>query len=319
MTRHLFGLDPVPVPPHVFALDAHELRYGWFRGDGGELELARYRATRVEKDMFASGPVGGPMHDPEELRMLLSALQESLAEPITEASIVLPDAWLRVAFVEAEDLPRSSRARDEILRWKLQRIVPFRVEELRLAGVDAAEITNNGSTPRILIAFALEALLRQLEGAFEARGIHLGLITNESLACLSAGRDALRDVELGAIVVVTEAGYSLVFVLRDEPILQRFKALPQLAGDEPSAQLIQRDLKLTEVYLREQLTQLAIGRVVLAAPPEIEERWLEWLSDGFGLPAHPLRPEHLGVTLSSARPAMHELGPLAGVARMEVQ
>ena len=309
----------MPVPPHVFALDAHHLRYGRFRVQGGELELADYRANKVDKDLFAPGPVGGPMHDPEELRMLLSALQESLPEPIVEASMVLPDAWLRLAFVEAEGLPRSTRARDEILRWKLQRMVPFRVEELRLDGVEAAEITDNGSTPRLLIAFALEALLRQLESAFEARGIHLGLVTNESLACLSAGRDALRDVELGAIVVVSESGYSLVFVLRGKPVMQRFKALPQLAGDEPSAQLINRDLRLTEVYLREQLTQVALGRVVLVAPPSIEDRWLEWLNETFGLPAHALRAEHLGVTLPSARPAMHELGSLVGAARMEVQ
>ncbi len=319
LTRHLLGLNPVPVPPDVFALDAHSLRYGHFHRNGGGVELETYRVTEVEKDLFAAGPLGGPMHDPEVLRSLLSALQDSLEQPITEASIVLPDAWMRLAFVEAEDLPRGSKAREEILRWKLQRMVPFQVEELRLQGIEAEEVANNGTIRRFLIGFALEKLLRQLEGAFADRGIQLGLITNDSLGCLSAAGDALRDVELGAVTYVSGAGYSLMFVLRGEPILQRFKALPQLADDGPPAQLVKRDLKLTELYLREQLTTHSLGRVLLVSPPEIEDRWLGWLSEAFDQPAHSLKREHVPVTLPKAVSSIHDIGPLFGAARMEVR
>ncbi len=319
LTKRFLGFKPVPVPPHVFALDSHRLRYARFHRNGGGLELTDYRTSDVDAELFAAGPLGGPMHDPELLRSLLSSLQGSLEGPISEASMVLPDAWLRLAFVEAEDLPKGSTARDEILRWKLQRMVPFRVEELRLEGVDAAEIPINGTIRRLLIGFALDTLLRQLEEAFAARGIHLGLVTNDSLGFLSAARDALRDVELGAVTVVSEAGYSLIFVLRGEPILQRFKALPQLAGDEPPVGLVQKDLKLTEIYLREQLTQSTLGRVLLVSPPEIEDRWVDWLSESFNQPAHVLRPEHIPLALPATSPSIHEFGPLFGVARMEVQ
>ncbi|MEJ2085417.1 MAG: hypothetical protein P8Y44_07030 [Acidobacteriota bacterium] len=319
MTKRLFGLDPVPLPPHVFALDGHSLRYGRFVREGNQAVLDAYQVADVESDLFASGPLGGSMHDPEVLRSLLTSLQESQAEPITEASLVLPDAWLRLAFVEAEDLPRSSSAQEEILRWKLQRIVPFRVEELRVEGIGAAEIPNNGSLRRLLIGFALEGLLSQLESAFAARGIRLGLVTNESLSCLSAARHALSDVELGAVVLVGKTGYSLIFVLRGEPILQRFKALPQLADDEPSAHLVQRDLRLTELFLREQLTDKSLGRVLLVSPPEIEDRWLGWLAEAFEQPAHAMRAQHLALSVETSSPPINELGPLFGVARMEIQ
>ena len=319
LTRRLFGFDPVAVPPHVFALDANSLRYGRFVRQGSQVELEDFYSAEIESDLFASGPLGGAMHDPEMLRSLLTALQESQEEPITAASMVLPDAWLRLAFVEAEDLPRSSSAQEEILRWKLQRIVPFRVEELRVAGIGAAEIPNNGSTRRLLIGFALEGLLSQLETAFAARGIRLGLIINESLSFLSAARDALRDVELGAVVLVGKTGYSLMFVLRGEPILQRFKALPQLTDDEPSARLVERDLRLTEIFLREQLIDTPLGRVLLISPPEIEDRWLTWLPEAFEQPAHALRAQHLALTTTSASPPIHELGSLFGAARMEIQ
>ena len=312
-------MNPVPVPPHVFALDAHRLRYGQFHRNGGGVELKTYRATDLEHDLFATGPLGGPMHDPEVLRALLAKLQTSLDDPLADASLVLPDSWLRLAFVDAENLERGAGERDEILRWKLQRIVPFRVEELRLTGVEAAEVSNNGAHRRVLVGFALDNLLRQLESTFADRDIHLGLITNESLSNLAAVRDALRDVELGAVAVVSEAGYSLVFVLRGQPILQRFKSLPQLTDAGPPEGLVQRDLKLTEIYLREQVTQASLARVLLVAPAEIEDRWLKWLEEAFEQPPHPLKAEHLALTTSTGVPSILELSTLFGAASMEVR
>ena len=319
LTKRILGLDPVPVPPDVFALGTQRLRYGHFHRNGGGVELTSYRETEIGPEHFAAGPLGGQMHDPETVRALLGTLQESLEEPITEASIVLPDAWLRLAFVESDELPKGATARDEVLRWKLQRIVPFRVEDLRLQGVESAYEPTNGHNRRILIGFGIEGLLAQLEGVFADRGIHLGLITNNSLSCLSAARDALRDVELGAVVFVSKAGYSLVFALRGEPVLQRFKALPQLPEDELPAQLVTRDLKLTKVFLQEQVTEVALGRVLFVSPPQIESRWLDWLSEAFELPAHALKLEHFPVTVSTHQSTVHEIGPLFGVARMEVR
>ena len=308
----------MPVPPAVFAVDETRLRYARFETTNIGHELADYRVVDLDPDLFAEGPVGGPLHDPEKFRSAVAGLQEGMNGEITEGSLILPDPWLRIALVESEDLPRSGEAREEILKWKLQRIVPFRVEELRVRGTMIQPRSRQAPPTRVLLGFGLESLLRQLEGVFEDRGIHLGYVASESLTLLSAVRDVLRDVEMGAVAFVSPRGYSLTFVLRGEPVLHRFKALPQLAGDETPLQLVDRDLKLTRMYLQDQFPGAEIGRLLLIGPPEIEERWLEWLSSGFGLAAHPLRLENLPLSSTESELPLYQLATLLGAARQEV-
>ncbi len=308
----------MPVPPFVFAVDEAKLRFARFHpGDGG-FELADYHAVELDPDLFAPGPVGGPIHDPERFRAALTALLDEVGEPVTEGSLILPDPWLRIALVESEELPRKAEAREEILKWKLQRTVPFRVEELRVRGTATHRRTRQSPEGRVLLGFGLESLLRQMESVFESRGIHLGFISSESLTLLTAVAHAWSDVELGAVAFVSARGYSLTFVLRGEPVLHRFKALPQLAGDEPPAQLVNRDLNLTRMYVGEQFPQAQIGRLLLVGPREIEERWLGWLGAGFGLQAHAIRIEHLPLSMGGRDLPIHEIATMLGAARQEI-
>ncbi len=316
-TKRFFGLEPMPLPPAVFSVDETQLRFARFERQSFGYELADYQAVDLDPDLFAAGPVGGPIHDPERFRSAVAELQEGMEGEVQEGSLILPDPWLRIALVESEDLPRKGEAREEVLKWKLQRTVPFRVEELRVRGTMTSP-RNRFGNGRVLLGFGLEGLLRQLEGVFEDRGIHLGYISSESLTLLSAVRDVLSGVELGAVAFVSTRGYSLTFVLHGEPVLHRFKALPQMAGDEPPQQLVERDLKLTKMYLGEQFPGGEIGRLLLIGPREIEERWLGWLAGGFGLAAHPLRLENLPLSTAGTEVPLCEVATLLGAARQEV-
>ena len=314
----MLGIEPMLVPPSVFAVDESRLRYARFDPGGAGFELTDYHSVDLDPDLFAPGPVGGPIHDPERFRVALTELLEGVGETVTEASLILPDPWLRIALVESDELPRKADAREEILKWKLQRTVPFRVEELRVRGTFSKKKTRQPDSGRVLLGFGLESLLRQLEGVFEDRGVHLGFISSESLTLLAAVGIALRDVELGAVAFVSARGYSLTFVLQGEPVLHRFKALPQMAADEPPRQLVDKDLNLTRMYLQDQFPQVRIGRLLLIGPTEIEDRWLTWLSHGFGLQAHPVRIENLPLGIGGRDLPLFEIATLLGAASQEV-
>ena len=309
----------MPVPPFVFAVDEARLRYARFEPGGAGFELANYSSVELDPELFAVGPVGGPIHDPERFRAALTELLDGVDETVTDASLILPDPWLRIALVDSDELPRRADAREEVLKWKLQRTVPFRVEELRVRGKTSRAGSWQESSNRVLLGFGLESLLRQLEGVFDDRGIHLGFISSESLSLLTAVQHVFRDVELGAVAFVCARGYSLTFVLRGEPVLHRFKALPQMAGDEPPAQLVDRDLNLTGMYLRDQFPDAEIGRLLLVGPEELEDRWLAWLAHGFDLPAHAVRLEHLPLSMGSENLPLYEIATLLGAARQEVR
>lgn len=312
------GAAPIAAPPHVFSLDGSRLRYGQFVRDRQGFRCRALREAAMPRDAFLSGLLGGPLRDPAGFQGIVGGLMQTIPGGVKDASLVIPDAWLRVAFTESGDLPRAADQRDEVLRWKLRRLVPFRVDELRVSAAEVPPLPNQEEPRRLLLGFAIEQLLAQIEEGFAAHGVRLGQISNASLSMLAAlsPLEKQRADDLTALAVVDEYGYSLVFVRGGSPILHRYKALSAGSG----LVTVTRDLKLTRNFLDEHLPGVPLVRVLLAAPPEQEPVWVDLLADGLGEPAAALDGRHLPPLRSEegAVPSWRELAPLLGAARQEV-
>ena len=324
--KRALGFSPLPVPPHVFDLAERRLRYGQFvragGGRGGGYRFRAYRAVPLPPDAFMAGPLGGPLRDPRAFQTLVAGLVKELPG-VREASLVIPDAWLRVTFADSTELPRAAAARDDVLRWKLKRLVPFRVDELRIGAQEVEPLPNQPADEprRLLLGFAVDQLLVQIEDAFAAAGVRLGEITNTSLALISALGEEGPTPEFWALVLVEETGYTLAFVHGSEPVLLRFKAFTGTVPEAARASLVSRDLKLTKNFLDEHFPGADLARVLLAAPEALEPIWLDRLSDGLGTPAAPLGAAHLPplqMDVALGQPIWREVAPMLGAARLEV-
>ncbi|HEX5760034.1 MAG TPA: hypothetical protein VF121_12655 [Thermoanaerobaculia bacterium] len=321
----LLGLTPLAVPPHVFALDARALRYAHIARQGRGFRLRAWRELPLPADAFHSGLLGGTLRDPAAFGERLAGFVAQLPGPIKAASLVLPDAWLRVAFSESGELPRGGQARDDVLRWKLRRLVPFRVDELRVAGEEVAPLpaqAGSAEPRRVLLGFALEQLLGQLEDAFAGAKVRIGQVTNASLA-LAAALEPPAGGGVDALAVVEGEGYSLIFARATargaEPLVHRYKGLGGGVPEGARTGLVARDLKLTANFLLEHLGGARLGRVVLAAPPEAEAVWLDRLREGLGVAAQPLDGRHLPPVVAEGESApWRAMAPLLGAARREV-
>ncbi len=289
------------------------MSYARLERSGNGVALMESRSTEIPPGTFQEGLLGGPCRDPRLLHEKLGELIEGLSATVREASLVLPDAWLRIVFTDGGDLPRTGTDRDEVLKWKLKRLVPYRVEELRVRG---SELTPYGATgsPRLMMAFALEGLLSQLEGVFEAEGIHLGQITNSALAGLDA-LSGVADDGLKALTLVGHHDYTMVVARGGEPVLHRYKSLQ---GSDGESELIRRDLRLTRTFLEQQLPDVPLAAVCLVAPREVEASWLAWLSEELEQPARPVAREHLPPLAGAESRPLGELVPLLGAALREV-
>lgn len=325
--ERLLGYDPVPAPPHAFGLDARRLRYGQFVRDRQGYRLRGWREAALPADAFHSGLLGGPLRDPAAFQALVGGLVQGIPGGVKEASLVLPDAWLRVTFSEITDLPRQAQARDDVLRWKLRRLVPFRVDELRVSAVEVEPLPVQEEPRRLMLGFGVEQLLGQIEDAFAAHGVRLGRVTNSSLALLAAVELPDSAAEFTAVVQVETEGYTLIFARGGEPVLHRFKAFTGDAGGgtggRPGAGhsgYITRDLKLTRNFLDEHFAGAPLGQVLLLAPPESEPLWLDRLREGLGASVAPVDGRHLPSLRSEdpVAPAWRELAPMLGAARQEV-
>ncbi len=314
-TERILGLDPVPPPPHVFYLDERELRYGCFHhGDQGFVYEAS-ESLEVPQGVLAEGPLGAPMRKPQEFADLVRDLVQGLAGPIKAASLVLPDSWLRLTFTEIAELPRKHQAREEMLRWQLKRLVPFRVEDLRISAAQVTPFPAQEQPVRLLIGFAIELLLSQIESAFEAAGIELGRIVNTTLALAASLEHAIDARDLAGLVAVYPEAYTLSFFRRGEPLLYRYKASSDVFA---SGAAVHRDLRLTDSFLRQHFPETPISRAFLAAPPEQEDQWLEWIGDEVAARPEPLAFEHFQLSRTQVGPSWMETAPLLGAASLEV-
>ena len=302
------------MPPHTFSVDGERLLYGRFAADDGHFDFQEFHEVPLDPDSFVPGPLGGPVRDTEALRGRIETLLESITAPVSDASLVLPDAWLRLAFTDLEQAPRRAAAAEDLLRWKLKKQVPFRVEELRLRGVGATPLAGRGEGKRMLLGYAMDQLVRQLEEAFAARGVRIGLVVNASLSLSEALGRISADGERVGFVLAGKVGYSLAFTRGGEMTFHRFRAIGDLEAADGDAVLISRDLRLTRDFLSRETDEPLPAGFVVAAPPAAEERWREWLTTAFEVEASGLRAQHLPIRGDLPQQRLTDIALLLGAA-----
>ena len=320
----LLGLGPVAPPPHAFRIDGHAVEYAGFERRADALELTGAERVELDPETFPEGLLGSPAREPAGLWGRVAELVQRLDGGVRDAALVLPDAWLRLAFVDVAELPSAAQERDDVLRWKLKRLVPFRVEELRLAAVEVEPLPEQSAEEphRLLLGFGVDSLLAQLEAAFAAAGVRIGRITSESLgllAALGAGGAMADEGAMTAVTLVSDGGYTLVFSHRGLPVLHRYKGFAGSLPDASRGSFVTRDLRLTRTFLEDSLPGVTVDRVLVAAPEGVAEPWADWLEESLGAPAsHVDRDELPPLELATRGVAWDRLAPLVGAVSQEV-
>ncbi|MEM1183016.1 MAG: hypothetical protein AAGM22_32035 [Acidobacteriota bacterium] len=312
--ERLAGLEPVPAPPHVFALSGRELRYAaFFRGPQG-FAFDAEQSVELPEGTFADGVLGGPLRESGQFKDAVQAMLDDIG-PIEEAALVLPDTWLRLAFTELEELPKGARQRREVLKFKLERLVPFRVDDLRISATEVTPFPQQEEPMRLMIGFAIEGLVTQIEKIFADNGVRLGMVTNETLALMASLEHTVAPGELASLVSVFEDSYSVSFFLDGEPMIYRYKAFTDggVFGDA-----VVRDLRMTARFMLQHFPETPPSRAFVAVSPELEEQWTHWIQNELGVVPEPLGFEHFDLTRSRAGASWVRTAPMLGAVSMEV-
>jgi hypothetical protein len=312
------GLDPRPVPPHVFALDAKTLDFAAFgRGEGGLALLERHSEPLAEGSWTVAAPGLAPA-DADAFAERVAALLERTSASVHQASLVLPDEWLRAVFVEHGELPRQAAERDEVLRFKLRRLVPFRPEDLRLTLLPAVPLSGQQEPRRALVGFANEQSLARFEEAFARHGVELGQIVSAGLAMSAALLARRADGDL-LLLAAGGGSFTLAGWSGGEPILYRQKAVPDEWDEATRREALVRELRLTRAFVEERLPEVRLPDPVLVVPAAEEELWREIASAGLGRDAAPLGSRALPLAGLAPGADWRELAPLVGAASAEVR
>jgi hypothetical protein len=307
-----------PVPPHAFTITGDRLLGASFRREAGRFGLVERHAVALPAGALPAGALGGPVADGGLLAAAVGELVGRFAKPPGRASLVLPDAWARGLVVELGALPERADLRTEILRFRLKKLVPFRVEELRVVAVPIASVAGQEDPVRALALYASEALCAGLESAFAASGVHLGQIVGASLARLAALAHGGRLAGLVALASVEPAGFTLVFARDGEPVVWRQKSFAEGEEGETRAPQLAAELRLTRTFLAERLGVPHVDAVVLAAPDDVRATWSAALSDGLGRPVATLAADWLPLVAETSAAGEAGLATLVGAVCREV-
>jgi hypothetical protein len=336
--ERLAGLEPRPLPPFAFALTRQELAFAGFSAEpAGARTLLESQGLPLSDGLFGGGPLGVPVGERASLAASVRLLVGRLAKAPKEAALVLPDAWVRGLMLEAAELPDDAAARLEVLRFRLKRLVPFRVEDLRIEatalganGVAAGDGDDEraGGGRRAFATFGNEAVLAAIEGAFADAGVRVGWISGAT-AALHAGLVATLAPAAGddgrapllGLAHVDSDGFSLVVSQGGEPLVWRQKLFTESLSDADRERLLIAELRLTRTFLEGRRGGEAFGpggALFLSVPRAVEPFWTRVLEEGLGASPQRLRPEHLGLASSGEGVVEGGLLPLAGAVAREI-
>jgi len=219
---------------------------------------------------FSIGPVGLQSVDAERLRSVLENLQGQISGS-KRPGVVVPTAWVRSFLLELEELPRHQAEIEDVLRWRLKKLLPIPVTELRLAFTVQPR---SGSKNQLLCAAVVERAAQDLEKPFQELGITPSLLVPR----LTALAMQPGDPEQPRLVVQQEPGFiSMVLVLDGGVRMIRTKPLPMTEGAWAAAR---QEIGMAMTFLR---SHLEIDRVieasVCASDLTAHEAILEWLGE----------------------------------------
>src|ERR1700722_6024952 len=132
------------------------------------------------------------------LRRVLDGVAGSGRERLRDVTVIVPDAAVRVLFVDFDQLPSKAAEALPVVRFRLKKLLPFDADE---AMVTYQVMSSEKDSVKLLAVAMPKAVLDEYEGVVLAAGYLPGAVLPSTLAAL-AGLDEAAE----APVLVVNAG-----------------------------------------------------------------------------------------------------------------
>jgi hypothetical protein len=240
----------------------------------GQYRLGGYGHRALREGVFVPGLMRTQLDDPSGLvRAVVESLQLAGATGSPRISLAVPDTVARVFLVDVEDLPPAATQAAEMIRWRIKKSIPFRIEDARLSWQVLGR--SEDGRVQVLAAVAPEASLRPVEELLATAGLRVGLIDLSSFSLLNAlrvgtlpgapGGDGAGPAGDGALINATPTFFSVALTRAGRLILYRAKSYHVSGGfqGEESLRVVGRELKATLSYYDEHLLGRGLSATVL--------------------------------------------------------
>jgi hypothetical protein len=265
------GLRP-PYPPVVLELDTDEVRLVRMkRRRGGRMLLEAHGVKPLPPGSIPDSIFQPVTVATTELTTNLRSLFEHTGTRPGRVSLLLPDNLAKISLIQIPEKPGSRRQLDELVRSKMRRAVPFRLEDSRLS---YQLLPGEGGGVSVLVVVVRLAVVERLERALESVGARTGLVDictpNLLNLCRAEMSAEAPDGKDTALLNCTRNYFSLVIVRNQRVIFFRCKTFAHVEETGPNGALV-REVANSLSYYREKLSGEGIATIFvrsLATPGE---------------------------------------------------
>ena len=259
------GLRPV-YPPVALDLEQQAISLVRFKPRRGRKPLleAHVRKTFDTPVLPDSIFQPGAAKTPDLVERLRELFEDSGTRP-GRLSLVLPDNLAKISLITLPERPPSHRELDELVRAKMRRAVPFRLEDSALSyQVFPGDTREVG----VLVVLVHGAHVERLESAVEAIGGRPGLIDLATPNLLNLARAQIAQLgSAGSDVALLNCAsryFSLVITRAGRAIFFRCKTfVPSANGSTGPNGSLAREVAHSFSYYREKLGGEGIGTTLL--------------------------------------------------------
>jgi hypothetical protein len=259
--ERLIGLRP-PYPPVALQLGSSEAVLVRLKKTRRGRPLLEAHQTRPIPEQSMPASIFQPIPAATgELTARLQELFEASGTRPGRVSLVLPDNLAKISLLSLPERPASRKQLDELVRSKMRRAVPFRLEDARLS---YQVLPGSGREVAVLVMLIRRALVERLEQALSACGARAGLIDictpNLINLCRSQMESAAANGGDVALLNCSNNYFSLVILRKEQLIFFRCKtfAVERAPLAEPNGALA-REIASSFSYYREKLAGAGVG------------------------------------------------------------
>jgi hypothetical protein len=263
------GLRP-DLPPVAIEVDRRDMVLVRLRKRGRGRPQLEAHDSRALPDRGVGSSIFRPnLGAGDEMAGRVRSLLEATGTKPGRVSLVLPDNLAKISLISLPERPASARQLDELVRFKLRRAIPFRLEEAVLAH---QVLPGDGDGVTVLVALMLRSVVEQYERVLEAAGTRPGLVDlctpNLYNLCRARMAETSHGGDVG-LLNVASGYFSLLIVRDDRLVFYRCKSYAVADGEEAAPvsveALMTRELTSSLSYWREKLGGERLSCVLVRA------------------------------------------------------
>ena len=178
-------------------------------------------------------------------------------------SLVLPDNLAKVSVLPLPERPTSARQLAEMVRFKMRRSVPFRLDD---AAIAHQLLPDDGGEAAVLVAVMQRSVLGPYERMLGDLGARPGMVGLASVHLLNLLREPLArasETADAALLNCTPAYFSFLLVRRGRLIFFRCKPYSSPDNLETTTEIMARELTTSFSYYEEKLAGRGIATAII--------------------------------------------------------